>query len=195
MTLQTSGNISLTDLQGEFGGTPPLNLTDYYAGGGLVPAGATDGSGNPIPSSGTIKLTDFYGASNITISLSDHSITDVGQSYAESGFSLTNSGEATGYALTSNNNYSYSPEWASDQPNTAGADYECRATLQSGTISGTMDTWLLLSTTRQWIVTASASSGQINNNSGSFLLEIRDASTQIVLTSATISLSALADNS
>lgn len=51
MALQTSGAISLDDIQTEFGGSNPISLSEYY--------GAAAG----IPASGTISLSDFYGAS------------------------------------------------------------------------------------------------------------------------------------
>lgn len=38
MTLQTSGTISLTDIAGEFGGSVPHGLNEYYKGGGSVPS-------------------------------------------------------------------------------------------------------------------------------------------------------------
>ena len=50
MTLQTSGPISLDDIQTEFGGVNPISLNEYYA----AAAG--------IPASGAISLQDFYGA-------------------------------------------------------------------------------------------------------------------------------------
>lgn len=62
MPLQTSGPIKLSDIAREFGGTEPHSLTEYYAGGRYVRAGTLNGAGVPIPSSGPIKLTDFYGA-------------------------------------------------------------------------------------------------------------------------------------
>lgn len=37
MALQTSGAISLLNLQNEFGGSNPINISEYYRGGGLVP--------------------------------------------------------------------------------------------------------------------------------------------------------------
>lgn len=51
MTLQTSGPISLGDIQTEFGGSNPISLSEYYD----VAAG--------IPASGAISIGDFYGAS------------------------------------------------------------------------------------------------------------------------------------
>lgn len=63
MTLPTSGPINFSNLQGEFGGTNPISLSEYYAGGGLVPSGTT-GTNGAVPSSGAINVTIFYGTSN-----------------------------------------------------------------------------------------------------------------------------------
>ena len=53
MALQTTGPISHSDVQGEFGGTNPISLSEYYSAATGVPA-----SGNPI------SLSDFYGTAN-----------------------------------------------------------------------------------------------------------------------------------
>ena len=76
MALQASGAISLADIQGEFGGSNPIGLDEYYS----AAAG--------IPASGVISIGDFYGAS------------------ASSPFSVFNavnveSGSAAGYSLYS----------------------------------------------------------------------------------------------
>jgi hypothetical protein len=76
MALQASGAISLADIQGEFGGSNPIGLNEYYS----AAAG--------IPASGVISIGDFYGAS------------------ASSPFSVFNavnveSGSADGYSLYS----------------------------------------------------------------------------------------------
>ena len=63
MTLQTSGNICIGDLKTEFGSSANC-LTSYYAGGGVVPSGAS-GTNGAVPTSGNICLTDFYGVSNV----------------------------------------------------------------------------------------------------------------------------------
>lgn len=60
MTLPSSGAISLLDIQNEYGGTNPIGLNEYYRGGGLVP-NTSENTG--VPTSGTIQLDDFYGAS------------------------------------------------------------------------------------------------------------------------------------
>ena len=64
MALPTSGPLSLSDIQTEFGGSNPISLSEYYAGGAYVPAGTT-GTNGPVPSSGTISISNFYGTSNI----------------------------------------------------------------------------------------------------------------------------------
>ena len=58
MTLQSSGAISLSNIAGEFGGSTPHSLSEYYRGGGLVQShSGTSG----IPSPGTISFSQFYG--------------------------------------------------------------------------------------------------------------------------------------
>lgn len=51
MALQSSGDISLSDIETEFGGTAPTSLSEYYD--------AADG----VPASGDISFSDFYGTS------------------------------------------------------------------------------------------------------------------------------------
>tara|TARA_R110002153_G_scaffold169521_1_gene322384 strand:- start:2927 stop:4009 length:1083 start_codon:yes stop_codon:yes gene_type:complete len=60
-----STNTKLTDIQTEFGGSNPINLSEYYSGGPLVPAG-TPAPNGPIPSSGTITVGDFRGSQLVT---------------------------------------------------------------------------------------------------------------------------------
>lgn len=55
MTLPSSGPLSLGAIQGEFGGTNPASLNEYYG----VAAG--------VPASGTISISDFYGTSSLTV--------------------------------------------------------------------------------------------------------------------------------
>ena len=56
-----STNTKLTDIQTEFGGSNPIQLSEYYSGGPLVPAGVVAPNG-PIPSSGQISIGQFRGA-------------------------------------------------------------------------------------------------------------------------------------
>jgi hypothetical protein len=55
MVLQSSGAISLDDIQTEFGGTNPIGTSEYY------------GAASGIPSSGTISFSQFYGKSGTTL--------------------------------------------------------------------------------------------------------------------------------
>jgi hypothetical protein len=65
MTLPSSGPLSLADIQGEFGGSNPISLSEYYAGGAYVPAGTT-GTYGAVPTAGNpISIRNFYGTSAI----------------------------------------------------------------------------------------------------------------------------------
>ena len=60
MAIVSSGVISIQRLVGEYGGSAPHGMSEYYRGGGLVPNTSNTSS---IPTSGTIQLDDFYGTS------------------------------------------------------------------------------------------------------------------------------------
>lgn len=61
MVLPTSGSISLTAIQTEFGGTSPTGINEYYNGGSYVTGG------NPtIPAAGAIAMDDFYGTRRLS---------------------------------------------------------------------------------------------------------------------------------
>jgi hypothetical protein len=62
MTLPTSGAISFTNIQSEYGGSSPISLGEYYRGGGRVPSGPA--ANNDIATSGAINMSGFYGSSN-----------------------------------------------------------------------------------------------------------------------------------
>lgn len=57
------GSISLSNIQTFCGGSNPISLNEYYAGGSYVPAG-TVGTYGSVPSSGAISVRDFYGVIN-----------------------------------------------------------------------------------------------------------------------------------
>ena len=59
MALQTSGAISLANVQTEFGGSNPISMSEYYAGGSYVPSGT-----GSVATSSTITISSFYGTSN-----------------------------------------------------------------------------------------------------------------------------------
>lgn len=65
MPLPSSGPLSLNDIQTEFGGSNPISINEYYAGGSFVAAG-TSGTYGAVPSSGTISIQNFYGTTAFT---------------------------------------------------------------------------------------------------------------------------------
>ena len=64
MSIPTSGSLAFTALQTEFGGTSPIALSEYYAGGDYVPATAS-GTNGDVPSSGALAMSKFYGTENV----------------------------------------------------------------------------------------------------------------------------------
>lgn len=95
MALPTSGPLSLSDIQGEFGGSNPISLNEYYAGGGLVPSG-TSGTNGPVPTSGTISISNFYGTSNVPpLSVSANNVSETFFGFSPSG-SVNSSAQSPG---------------------------------------------------------------------------------------------------
>lgn len=76
MALQTSGAISLNNVQSEFGGSNPIGINEYYAADPLR-----------LPASGTVDLEDFYGTSVRTTRIVCSANND---SYARYGYSKSN---------------------------------------------------------------------------------------------------------
>jgi len=62
MTLQTSGTISLSNLQTEFSGVNPISLSEYYRGGSYVELSAPTVG---IPASGLVSLSNYYGKADV----------------------------------------------------------------------------------------------------------------------------------
>ena len=65
MAIKSTGSLSILEIAAEWGFNSGQgnfrNLSDYYAGDGLVYSGAADGAGTAIPSSGNaISISDFY---------------------------------------------------------------------------------------------------------------------------------------
>ena len=79
MAIPSSGSsLALSAIQTEYGGSNPIGMSEYYAGGDNVPSGIAGDAGD-IPSSGSIAFSQFYGSSNrVAIALTISSTT---QSY------------------------------------------------------------------------------------------------------------------
>ncbi len=68
MAIQSSGIITLQDIEDEFGGTGSVSLSEYYRNGAYVTSNNTS-----VPTSGAISLSNFYGATNqFTFNISSH---------------------------------------------------------------------------------------------------------------------------
>jgi hypothetical protein len=145
MTLPTSGPLSLSNIQTEFGGSNPISLSEYYAGGGLVPPG-TSGTNGPVPSSGTISISNFYGTSNIPpLSVTADSVSGFDTGPSNSGF-VTTSGSPNTTPSGGTSPYTYA--WthidtsSGDTPSVSSStaqDPSWSAIVESGTDS--ISTW------------------------------------------------------
>lgn len=60
MALQTSGQITLSQVQSEFGGSNPISLKEYYRNGGLVPSTITTGTAAGAWSTYYGNTTTYY---------------------------------------------------------------------------------------------------------------------------------------
>jgi hypothetical protein len=60
MALQSSGIITLSDIQDELGGVNPISLSEYYRGGAYTTTNNTS-----VPTSGSISLSNFYGTTGL----------------------------------------------------------------------------------------------------------------------------------
>lgn len=223
MTLPNPGvSLSLLQIQTEFGGSSPTNISEYYAGGTYVPPGTT-GYYGAIPSTSTISIQNFYGASvgnvylkashilrasmagvggavtaNITLFSNGVARGTVTKSSAGSGSLRIDgvwSNASTGFIrnfLSSTDPVVYpTDEWVSSGSVT-GSYFSVRATwtpsLGSATPSGTLGSWIDLSTNRSWVL----SEGGTNDSSGTLLVEIaKTADTSSVITSSSVQLVAL----
>lgn len=87
MAVTSSGLIRLSgDIVAEFGGSAPHALSEYYRGAGLVTAGNTN-----VPTSGTVKFSDFYGGTATVTRDIRIQMSYVGANYSAFGVSSANS--------------------------------------------------------------------------------------------------------
>jgi len=184
MPLPSSGPLTLANIQTEFGGSNPISLSEYYAGGGLVPAGTT-GTYGAVPSSGEISIQNFYGTSAVVISISNQTISGSGTSSAGAWYYLTSGGVVQGSTAFNGINPYFIENWVT--PTSAAADYEAFITVTSGSLTGgTTGSWVALSSTRSWYI-QSTSTG---TTTCVFTVQIRRVGTVTVLDTATITLNA-----
>lgn len=85
MTLQTSGAISLSQVQSEFGGSNPISMSEYYRGGSYVPTTVGSGAGSWSSYYGTL-YTYYWAdtATSLTLVWNGTTVYTVGSSSATS---------------------------------------------------------------------------------------------------------------
>ena len=90
MTLQTSGAISLSQVQGEFGGSAPIYMSEYYRGGSYVPTSVGGSAGSWSSYYGT--LYSYYWESSGTALLLKWNSSTVYTTSSSSATSVTTGG-------------------------------------------------------------------------------------------------------
>lgn len=200
MALPSSGPLTLQQVYAEFGAPDGTRLTQLVRGGAYVPNTGTNAG---VPMAPPITLRDFLGASSTSpVVINNHTVD--GFQYAEpnptpppaviyeaatAGYQLRNNGDAYGIATSGAGpgatvSAAIAGEWA---PGVAGAAYDARATLSSGTLLGSSSAtgvWLNLGTTRLWTHEHVGP----GSSSAVLLIEIRPAGGGATLDSATITL-------
>jgi hypothetical protein len=189
MPLPSSGPLSLNDIQTEFGGVNPISLSEYYAGGGLVPPGTT-GTFGAVPTVGNpISIQNFYGTSNVVYRLDDAFYSDTGLLNffpAEVAFYVNSNG--TIEAATFGSGIIDSYNWIT--PTTGSTTYFVRATLTSGSFTtGTTGTWLALTSSHTWTIQLPENVPDFQSANATFAIATDSGGTNIVV-SANISLQA-----
>lgn len=124
MPLPSSGPISFSDIQSQFGGTNPISLSEYYRGGGFV---TNTGVNNSIPTSGAISVGNFY------------------NTYGRVPISITISANTTNYDAYASRTGGYVPG-VSDLTYTINSDVVVGAT-STGTIAFTINSSFLATDT------------------------------------------------
>jgi len=140
-----------------------------------------------VPSSGTISIQNFYGTTNVVISITDQYVYGFDAPDAYAYYFLTAGGQVEQSEEAGGNNPTNLEQWCT--PTNQSSNYEAFITITSGTLSGGSGTgtWLALSTTRNWFVTENQSGQQ---KICVFTVQIRKIGTGTVLDTATITLEA-----
>lgn len=127
---------------------------------------------------GALMAMAGMGGPIVSLSAGTTSHTVVSPTAATAGYQLESDGDVGARGNGTGGAYADIGDWITPKA-AAGATYECRVTLVSGTLSsGTTGTWLALSTTRTWTVAATSSV-----KTCTFTIEIRRASDGAVLAS------------
>jgi hypothetical protein len=191
MPMPSSGAISFLDLKNEWGDTNPIAFSDYYRNGTFVDA---DDYGPNIPSSGAISLNNFYGAYKVDLAavLNNYNAGTYniellrsasnlgGTAFAEVGIRLNSDGTAAYYYTDT---YTAETNFTSFTWKTGGGvvgDYYAYMYAPTGDAfdgtSSATGSALVLSTSRSWRLSATATDPDSQFKSLSSTLEIRNSS-------------------
>lgn len=144
MALPSSGPLSLADIQTEFGGSNPIGLSEYYAGGSRVPSGTT-GTYGAVPSSGAISILNFYGTSALPPLVGQTSPSSVSATSSASQNMTTGSTTAS---IVSGGTGPYTYSWSvsdvvnmagctADSSSSASTTFSCTGVAGDGASAGT----------------------------------------------------------
>lgn len=153
MALPTSPPISLNQIKAEFGATGARSLTEFYRGGAFVP---NIPANSGVPTSGAISILDFLGAIAMDANWVNQSAIDFvmagGIQNAVAELSVMSNGGTS--RSTTQEGYVVTGTWLLAG---SASDYSVRAVHTGGDIPyGSLSTWLPLSSTRTWGVTAAS---------------------------------------
>ena len=105
MALQSSGAISLANIQSEWGGSNPISLSEYYSGS--LPSGRSNYG--TIPSTGSISFSKFYGTDatwQTTMTVGSFNLLKTQYyGYADPGYTPNGTGSLSDYTIDTFNNY------------------------------------------------------------------------------------------
>lgn len=186
MAIANTGALALSTIQTEFGGSNPISLSEYYANGTYVPAG-TSGVNGAVPTSGTISISNFYGTSDVVISVTNQTV-NAGSTYPTPAVAIYRISYDGKVYENTNGSYTELEQWCT--PTTASGGYEARATVTSGTLtSGSSGTWndLASPNTPEWSVEETV---YLATKSCTFTLDIRTKTGNTIVASATITIEA-----
>jgi hypothetical protein len=184
MTLNSSGPISL----GGSTAGQSINLELGKSATATVSLNDTDVRTLAGVASGAIIVpTNFYGKSNVLVDFIDYGVFAADFGYSEAAYAIFGAGAANGqvYEALNGGSYMYVQQWCT--PTSQGGNYEVYASVTSGSVVGTVNTWVATSGNPAWLVDISGSG---NSVFATLAFQVRRTGTATVLDTWTVDLNA-----